>query len=439
MSRTEELTARLCHKVDPQLEPVDETINSRWKPTAHARQPTHTVYVPANLASSSIPSEWGRQGLAEIGMPLAELARKLGMKQEVVEEVAQRAEAKCSLQPIEDLRIDFEDGFTQRAVIHEADSRDLPRAIAADEDERAHQAAATLADFFTGRSHCPPSFAGVRIKSFSPESRHRGLRTLAIVLQDLAANGALGAITPHQFRITLPKVQHHLQVASFVDALSLLERELRLPFPLGFEVQVETPQAIVGEGGVFEATRILDAAGDRCLSFHYGTYDYSAYLGVDAPEQSLTHPVANFAKGTLQVVAATMGVEVSDGSTNWIARGTGTELLAGLKNHYDLVTYHLRRGIRQGWDLAPIQLPTRHLATIHYFRKDYVVAAQRLRDYLDGNTSRWMDEPATAKAMAGFLVRALDCQAIDRADLDEFGLGDPATLQSLHKTGKLTS
>ena len=37
----------------------------------------------------------------------------------------------------------------------------------------------------------------------------------------------------------------------------------------------------------------------------------------------------------------------------------------------------------------------------------------RLRDYLDRRSGGILDEPATARALAGFLRRGLDCGALD--------------------------
>src|SRR3712207_7838075 len=47
---------------------------------------------------------------------------------------------------------------------------------------------------------------------------------------------------------------------------------------------------------------------------HYGTYDYSAALGITAGSQSLEHPAADHAKAVMQVAAAGTGVHLSDGS-----------------------------------------------------------------------------------------------------------------------------
>lgn len=426
--QTERLSALVGNHVWTKLQSYDK---HAWSTPITWRQPIHTVYVPADKVTATLPAEWAAIGLSGLDRPLAEIALALGIPDSVAKEVAARTELKLQKEPIEDLRIDFEDGFTQLGIIGES-------ARQAHEDQCAEAAVSSLTAFFDKKVNCAPSFAGVRIKSLSKQTRDRGLRTLVLILSGLNESGVLSRITPRQLRITLPKVRHHSEVSAFADVLDILSEELSLPFVPHFEVQVETPEAIISSNGSLEAAKLVDSARGLCLAFHYGTYDYSASLGIDAPEQSLRHPVACFAKDTLQVVASSYGVEVSDGSTNLIAAGAGDDLIKGLRNHFELVLYHLRRGIRQGWDLAPIQLVTRQLATIYYFRQNYEDAAVRLHSYLANNESAWMDEPATAKAMAGFLQRAIDCQAIDPQALIPFELGDEELLHNLALTGRPT-
>ena len=111
---------------------------------------------------------------------------------------------------------------------------------------------------------------------------------------------------------------------------------------------------------------MIRAAGRRLIGLHYGTYDYSAFLGIAAADQSLEHPAADHAKAVMQAAAAGTGVAVSDGSTNVLP--VGDQLRAGWELHHRLVTRALHRGFYQGWDLHPAQLPTRFAATFQFFR-----------------------------------------------------------------------
>ena len=133
---------------------------------------------------------------------------------------------------------------------------------------------------------------------------------------------------------------------------------------LRFEVQVETPQAVLGADGTATVARLMHAAQGRCVGLHYGTYDYSAALGVAAAQQSLEHPVADHAKAVMQVAAAGTGVRrqrrVDQRAAGRVGRA-GPRAAWAL--HARLVRRSLERGLYQGWDLHPAQLPTRFAAT----------------------------------------------------------------------------
>jgi OHCU decarboxylase len=194
---------------------------------------------------------------------------------------------------------------------------------------------------------------------------------------------------------------------------------------LRFEVQVETPQAVLGADGTATVARAVHAAGGRC------TGHYSASLGVAAAHQSMEHPVADHAKAVMQVAAAQTGVRVSDGSTNVMPLGDRAHVEAAWALHARLVRRSLERGIYQGWDLHPAQLPTRYLATFAFYREGLAAAVARLRGYLDRQSGGVLDEPATAFALAGFLLRGLDCGALDAAEVAAAGGPDGDTLRRL--------
>jgi hypothetical protein len=83
-----------------------------------------------------------------------------------------------------------------------------------------------------------------------------------------------------------------------------------------------------------------------------------------------------------------------------------------------LVRRSLERGFYQGWDLHPAQLVSRFTATYAFYREGLAVAAQRLHAYVHGGDSGYLDEPATAAALAGFVMRAVECGAVDDAEVD---------------------
>ena len=207
------------------------------------------------------------------------------------------------------------------------------------------------------------------------------------------------------------------QVEAMALACDRIETAHGLPLgALRFEIQVETPQSILGPDGTALVAKMVHAAPARVVGLHYGTYDYSAFCGIAAAYQSLDHPVADHAKAVMQTAAAGTGVRLSDGSTNILPVGDPDQVGRGWALHLRLVRRSLERGFYQGWDLHPAQLPTRYAATYGFYRDGFTAAADRLRRYASRAGGGILDEPATARALADFLVRGLECGALSDAD-----------------------
>jgi citrate lyase beta subunit len=357
----------LHDRIDRMLAGADVHLAQAY-PGSRGSQPVHTVYVPADRYEPTIAAAYGEEARSLLDAA----SEAVGADASLVE----RVRSRLARQPVDDLRIDFEDGYGFRP----------------DEEEDAAVTAATQ----------PPvgvPASGIRFKSLEAATRRRGLRTLERFL----AEGGRGVLT-------LPKVTSVEQVRAMVAACEHLEEAYGLS-GLRFEIQVETPQAVLGADGTAVAARMIHAAAGRVTGLHYGTYDYSAALGIAPAQQSLDHPVADHAKAVLQVAAAGTGVFVSDGSTNVIP--VGEHRSAAWQLHARLVRRSLERGLYQGWDLHPAQLPTRFLATFGFFRDGLQVALDRLQRYLDRQESGYLDEPATAAALADYVLRALECGAVD--------------------------
>jgi hypothetical protein len=203
------------------------------------------------------------------------------------------------------------------------------------------------------------------------------------------------------------------------------------PGRLGFEIQIETSQSILAADGTATVARMIHAAAGRATGLHYGTFDYSACLGVSAAYQASDHPAADHAKAVMQVAAAGTGVRVCDGSTNVLPVGPTEKVHEAWRLHYGLTRRALARAYYQGWDMHPGHLPTRYAAVFAFYREGFEQAAARLARYVHRTTGDVMDEPATAKALSGYLLRGLDCGALDveevakatgltRADLEGF-------------------
>jgi hypothetical protein len=416
---TTRVSEQLADQLDDRLAAADAELRLRYPGEAATRQPVHTVYVPADRFTAATTGEWGAAALAlldEHAPDAAALAALTGLPADLVAEVLPRVRAKLAAEPVEDLRVDFEDGYGIRSD--------------AEEDASAAAAASALAEL--ARAETRPAFLGIRFKSFEAPTRRRGLRTLEIVLAGVLAAGDL----PDGFLVTLPKVTSVAQVEAMVEVCARLEEAYRLRSGrLGFEIQVETSQAILAADGTAAVSPMIAAADGRCTSLHYGTFDYSAGLGIAAPYQSLEHPVADHAKAVMQVAAAGTGVRLSDGSTNVIPVGSHDAVHTAWRLHARLVRRSLERGYYQGWDMHPGHLPTRYLATYAFFREALPAAAARIRAYLGRVESGVMDEPATARALATAVLRGLHCGAVSTEEAENLTGVDRARLETLASRG----
>jgi citrate lyase beta subunit len=383
------LPEQIYAELDRRLAPVDAARIAAYPGERTTRQPVHTCYVPADAVVPDPARAWGDAALAALdahGLP------DLGLEPALVEQVLPRVRAKLAAEPVEDLRVDAEDGYRGAADAEDADVRRAAEALAA--------------------GNAPPAM-GIRAKSLEGPTRRRGVRTLDLFL------GALGSDSVTRAVVTLPKVTDAEQVRAFLPVLDALEDAHGIALDL--ELQIETPQAVLGPDGAATVARMVHAVGPRLLGVHHGTYDYSAALGIAAAHQSSDHPAADFAKQVMQVAVAGTGVRAVDGSTNVLPVGGRAQVHAGWRRHAGLVRRALERGFYQGWDLHPAQLVTRYTATYAFFRSALPGAAARLAAYIERADGGVLDEPATARALAGVLLRGLDCGALDDADVDRAG------------------
>ena len=342
----EDVLAELLTTVDAHLSDADALLAAHYPGDRGVRQPLHTVYVPANRCTAEVIDSWSRGALLALETHGSDvLLEALGLTSPS-DDLVQRVTRKLTDQPIEDLRIDFEDGYRPSAK----------------DDEDSDAAAAVAVIRTVSQLPTGPAHIGIRFKSLEATTRERGLRTLDIVVRGLAATGGL----PDGFVVTLPKVTSVAQVEAMVETCEVLERAYGLdPHTLLFELQIETPQSILGSDGRATVAPMIHAAGGRCTGVHYGTYDYATAAGIAPAYQSMEHPVADHAKATMHVAVAGTGVFMSDGSTNVLPvgatrrgpgglgppRATGPPLvgardLPGLGSPPGTARHSLRRGVR---------------------------------------------------------------------------------------------
>lgn len=417
------------------------------------RQPVHTVYGGAQLFRSDIAARLGaaaRTAMEAFAPDPASLATALGWTVDAATAARLHARIRARLNelPVEDFRVDFEDGFGNRPD--------------AEEDHHARAVGVALAQGITDKTL--PPFIGLRVKTLNEELRARSERTLALVLESLV--GASGGRLPENFVITLPKITVVEQVEHFVRSLDALERQFKLATgSLRFEIMVETPQNIIAPDGSCPLPRIVAAGAGRITGAHFGTYDYTAGLGITAEHQHMRHPACDFAKQVMQVALAGTGVWLSDGSTTVlpvppIRAEEGKALTKAQhaentlrvhqawRRHYDDVMHSLAGGFYQGWDLHPAQLVTRYAALFRFFSSGMTPAAARLKNFVEKAAQATLvgdvfDDAATGQGLLNYFLRAINCGAATEEEvlaqtgltLDELrGRSFPAILRK--RTGR---
>jgi len=453
------LTAESTNDTLARLRDANRAFNQLYPGEPEARQPVHTVYGGAQLFKADMAPKLGAGAIRAlqahapnfvmlakaIGLPGAaslpsdvraitrlegELARDAQAVRNVLpaawlaNAIYQRVVGKLEREPVEDYRIDFEDGFGTRPD--------------AEEDEHAARCAKEVAKAM--RESSLPPFIGIRIKCFSEETRARGIRTLDIFVSTLAEE--TGKKLPPNFVVTLPKVTVVEQVTTLVDLFEILEKGLGLePGSLKMEMMVEMTASIIDAEGRFHLPRLLRAARGRCVGAHFGTYDYTAGCNITAAYQTMTHPSCGFARHAMQVSLARTGIFLSDGATNVmpvpVHRPEGDAKLslaeevenresvhAAWKLAYDHIQESLMRGFYQGWDLHPGQLPIRYAALYSFFLSGFDPAADRLKNFIEKAAQATLlgdvfDDAATGQGLLNYFLRGINCGAVPEAEVLE--------------------
>jgi citrate lyase beta subunit len=395
------------------------------------RQPVHTFYGGAQLFRSDTTPRLGELATAaldEYAPDGASLARAIGLADEgLASTIRSRIIDKLKREPVEDYRIDFEDGYGTRT-----DSEEDGHAESVAKEVSRGLAAGTV-----------PPYIGIRIKPLSAELHSRSLRTLELFVGTLARSTGRGL--PPNFTVTIPKIMTPEHVSMVAKTCALLERRLKLPArSIRLEVMIETPQSILAVDGS-SALRPLIAAGDgRVVGAHFGTYDYTALCGITAAWQHMRHEACNFARHMMQVSLAQTGVNLSDGGTNIMPvpvyrptegvplspnqqRENHETVHRAWKTHFDDVTHSLINGYYQGWDLHPAQLPTRYAAVYAFFLSARPAATVRLRSFIDKAAQATLvgdvfDDAATGQGLLNFFVRGLSSGALTLEEASETGL-----------------
>ncbi len=433
---------------------------------SQARQPVHTVYGGAQLFKWDLAPKMGRvasrhlQAYAEdyvafshaFQLPGCDLLPTAGPEKEALlrtvpkavenraawlaHAVYERVVQKLSREPVEDFRIDFEDGFGVRPV----------------QEERA-EALRTAGEVARGmKEGTLPPFIGIRIKPMNDEYARRSIGTLNLFFSTLLEHTQ--GVLPPQICVTLPKITTRDQVRIAAQALSKIEKAAALEDgAIGLELMVETATSILGTDGRATLPDWVEAASGRCTAAHFGVYDYTAGLDITAEHQAMRHPVCDFARHVMQVSLSGTGVWLSDGATNImpIAPHRGDDLSPVQQSENRAAVHRawrigfrdnmhsLRHGFYQGWDLHPAQLATRYAAVYTFFLDSFDAAATRLKSFVDKAAQASLvgdvfDDAATGQGLLNYFLRALNSGAISADEARATGLEmDEIRLRSFAK------
>ena len=423
------------------------------------RQPVHTVYGGAHLFKAETTRRLGTLALRAleqfapdafvfakaVGLPGAEnlpatvgqdavLKSLLETNTEAVrrghtaawmaQTIYARVVEKLQREPVEDFRIDFEDGYGNRP----------------DAEEDSHAEAAAIEVARGAKEGMLSPFIGIRIKPFTEELRERSMRTLDIFLSTMVER--MGGHVADNFVVTLPKVVTPEQVSALSDLFDLLEPALGLKAgSLRMEMMVETTQSIISDRGASNLPLLYEAARGRCIAAHFGTYDYTASCQITAAHQHMTHPACDFARHMMQVAFGGTGVWLSDGATNIMpvaphraaegesltdqqAEENRASVHRAWRLHFDHIQHSLTNAFYQGWDLHPAQLPTRYGAVYAFFLSSLDQASERLRNFVEKAAKATLvgdvfDDAATGQGLLNYFLRAINCGAVTEQEAQE--------------------
>jgi hypothetical protein len=446
------------------------------------RSPVHVVYGGAHLFKAGTPQKLGRLALKSIedyAPNFVEFARAMWLKGAdtlpVYEDAIQNLEfqivdnpekvkeknfdawfawtiylrtiEKLKTEAVEDFRIDFEDGYGFRTDAEE----DADAISASDElakaflSEPSASADGSNANNSNAKRNPPanvggsdlPTFCGIRIKSFTPETFERAIRTLDLFLNNLLEK--TGGKLPENFVVTLPKITDKKEVKELCKRLEKLEEENDLPVgAVKIELMIETPQAIVSEKGKIALGKLVKAGEGRVTSAHFGAFDYTARLGIAGAHQHLRHEACNFARQMMLISLSPLNIRLSDSVTTElpVAVHKGENLSEkqlkenkfaihkAWRAHFNNVTHSLIGGFYQSWDLHPAQLPARYAAVYAFFLEAQDEQARRLKGFIEKAaraqaTGSTFDDAATAQGLLNFFTRALNCGALAEKEILE--------------------
>ena len=189
---------------------------------------------------------------------------------------------------------------------------------------------------------------------------------------------------------------------------------------------VETPQSIFDERGAVA----LPGAGrrkarGRITAAHFGTYDYTASLGITAAHQHMRHPACDFARSVMQVALAGTGrlavgrrhqraPSRSSRRSTHSRRRDPPRLAAALRRHPPLA--HQRASTRAGTctrrSSSRATPPSTRSSWRASTRRRSACATSSRKAAQATLVGEVFDDAATGQGLLNFFLRALNCGAV---------------------------
>jgi hypothetical protein len=169
------LTPDDLRPIATKLSDANQRTQQRYPGESGRRQPVHVVYGGAHLFKANTAARLGVAAvrvLDEYAPDAAMLSEALrpgsgqapGWPPALATTIYSRVREKLQREPVEDFRLDFEDGYGNRP----------------DDEEDGHAASSAREVAKAIESRQAPPYIGIRIKPFNEELRDRSIRTLDI-------------------------------------------------------------------------------------------------------------------------------------------------------------------------------------------------------------------------------------------------------------------
>lgn len=324
-------------------------------------------------------------------------------------EVYRRTMDRLAHQPIQDLRIDFQDATALSDVELDTIAVGVVDSLRQD----------ILADAL-------PAKLGVRIGSLQPGFAARSLRVLDVVLSELAVRVEI----PDGLLISVSGATSPDAIGALVQVLAHLEQQCTLrKGSLRLELAIDRAEGVLDEDGRIRIRDLLVAARGRCDA---------VWINTDALTHRYGVGVADLVRDLACLAVAGTPVQISAGLSSPMPSFTQGEISTSAQRSEQFAEVHmlwreqarsildqLEAGVPWGWDVDPGKLPVRLAATMAHGRISW---AGRMRELARALHAALAQQPTSAETLAegqGHLeavLRWLDCGALSEDELDAAGL-----------------